>query len=311
MPKTQIKHKTQTYQNHKRVCALGVFSRERTDGFTLLETLISISVLVLISSLALVSFINSRDVREVAVFGQDVMSVLRLAQSKALGGEDNSAWGIHLEQGQSVLFRGTSYAGAPFTQSFPVPARLEITNIVLAGGGSDVIFKRITGYTDQAGSFDVRVRSATAVFFSVSIDGSGKVYQAGTAQVPGGTRIVDTRHRSFNLGWSLQGYTNMILTFSDPPNPDIVQTIPMASYFSGGQIKFDWSGNFSVGGQNQVLRIHTTLLDGVSTVLSVDRDCRYNTKKVKITFDTRDVATFEADCATVTVGLYGGAMSEP
>src|SRR3990167_2656300 len=179
MPKTQIKHKTQTYQNHKRVCALGVFSRERTDGFTLLETLISISVLVLISSLALVSFINSRDVREGAVFGQDVMSVLRLAQSKALGGEDNSAWGIHLEQGQSVLFRGTSYVGAPFTQSFPVPARLEITNIVLAGGGSDVIFKRITGYTDQAGSFDVQVRAFLKITNFVLAGGGWDVFFKG------------------------------------------------------------------------------------------------------------------------------------
>lgn len=280
-------------------------------GFTLLEIIISIGVLTLISSLALVSFINSRNVREVAISGQDVISVLRLAQSKALGGEDNSAWGIHLEQGQSVLFRGISYVGATFTQNFPLPARLEIANISLTGGGSDVIFKRITGRTDQAGSFEVRVQGATTVFFSVSIDGSGKVYQAGTAQIPVGTRIIDMRHRSFNLGWSLQGYTNMILTFSDPPNPDTIQTIPMASYFSGGQTKFDWSGNIAVGGQNQVLRIHTTFLDDANTNLSVDRDCRYNTKKVKIAFDTREVATYEADCATANVGLYGGIMSEP
>lgn len=285
--------------------------KNRCQGFTLLEIIISVGVLTLISGLALVSFINSRNVREVATSGQDVISVLRLAQSKSIGGEDNSAWGIHLEQGQAVLFRGTSYIGATFTQSFPLSARLEIANIALIGGGSDVVFKRITGRTDNSGSFEVRVRSATTISFSVSIDGSGKVYQTGAAQAPGGTRIMDTRHRSFNLGWSLQGYANMILTFSDPPNPDTVQTVPMASYFSGGQTKFDWSGNFSVGGQNQVLRIHTTFLDGANTHLSVDRDCRYNTKKVKITFDNRDVATYEADCATVTVGSYGGTMSEP
>lgn len=280
-------------------------------GFTLLEILISISVLTLISGMALVSFVNSRNVREAVVSGQDIISVLRLAQSKSIGGEDNSAWGVHLEQGQAVLFRGTSYAGATFTQNFPVPARLEIADITLTGGGSDVIFKRITGRTDQAGSFTARIRSATSVAFSVSIDGSGKIYQTGTAQTPTGTRLVDTRHRSFNLGWSLQGYTNMILTFSDPPNPDTIQTIPMAQYFSGGQTKFNWSGNFSVSGQNQVLRIHTTSLDGANTILSVDRDCRYNTKKVKIAFDTRDVAIYESDCATITVGAYGGTMTEP
>ncbi|MBI2122460.1 MAG: prepilin-type N-terminal cleavage/methylation domain-containing protein [Candidatus Sungbacteria bacterium] len=286
-------------------------SKKLNEGFTLLEVLISISVLALISGMALVSFVNSRNVREAIVSGQDMISVLRLAQSKSIGGEDNSAWGVHLEQGQAVLFRGTSYAGATFTQNFSIPARLEIADIALTGGGSDVIFKRITGRTDQAGSFAVRVRTAASISFSVSIDNSGKIYQTGAAQTPAGTRIVDTRHRSFSLGWSLQGYTNMILTFSDPPNPDIVQTIPMAPYFSGGQTKFDWSGNFYIGGQNQVLRIHTTALDGANTILSIDRDCRYNTKKLKIAFDTRDVATYEANCTTVTVGAYGGTMSEP
>ena len=85
----------------------------------------------------------------------------------------------------------------------------------------------------------------------------------------------------------------------------------MSSYFDAGKTKFDWSGTIAVGGENQILRIHTTSLTDSDTALSVDRDCRFNTKKVKITIDTRDIATYEADCKTITVGLYGGTMSEP
>ncbi len=45
--------------------------------------------------------------------------------------------------------------------------------------------------------------------------------------------------------------------------------------------------------------------------LDVDRDCRKNTKKVKIAIDGKTIAIYEADCVMVTVGTFGGVMSEP
>lgn len=280
-------------------------------GFTLLEVSISIAILGLIAALSLVSFTNSRNMRDLTTSGQNALSILRLAQSKALAGEDNSVWGVHLETAQFVLFRGMTYAGASHTQSYALPGSVEIANINLAGGGQDIILKKISGGTDQVGSFDVRVKNSTTKLFSITVDGSGKVYQTGTAPPQTGARIIDTRHRSFNLGWSIKTYTTLTLTFSDPPNPDTINNIAMATYFDPGQTKFDWSGAVIVGGQDQTLRIHTTTLTDTNTILSVDRDCRKNTKKVRISFNTRDIATYEADCRIVTVGPYGGAMSEP
>jgi len=280
-------------------------------GFTLLEISISVSILALIGALSLVSFVSSRNVRDLTTSGQNVLSILRLAQSKTLAGEDNSAWGMRLETTQFILFRGATYAGATYTKAYVLPNSVEIANINLAGGGQDVILKRISGGTDQAGGFDVRVKNSTDKLFSITVDGSGKVYQTGTTPLQTGTRVIDTRHRSFNLGWSIKTYTTLTLTFSDQPNPDTINNVAMATYFDPGQTKFDWSGTVAVGGQNQTLRIHTASLTDANTILSVDRDCRQNTKKVRITFDTRDVATYEADCRTVAVGPYGGAISEP
>lgn len=280
-------------------------------GFTLLETIIAVSIVILIGAGAMVSFVNSRNVRDLNTSGQNVLSVLREAQSKALAGEDNVTWGVRLEQSRFILFAGPAYVGSPTTTIHTLPSSIEIVNISLVGGGQEVVFEKVDGRTDEVGTFTVRVRSATSLTFPVTIDASGKVYQTGTAPTILGTRILDTRHREFNLGWSIQGYTTMTLRFSDSPNPDTVQNIAMASYFGLNPTRFDWSGTVAVGGQNQFLRIHTTFLDGANTTLSVDRDCRYNTKQVKITFDSRDVATYSADCQTVTVEAYGGAMSEP
>ena len=74
---------------------------------------------------------------------------------------------------------------------------------------------------------------------------------------------------------------------------------------------FDWTGTFAVGGINQTMRIHALSIIDTDTILSVDRNCTENTKQVKITFDTNDVATYNADCTTLTVWPFGGTVVEP
>ncbi len=286
-------------------------------GFTLLEVLIVLGILGLVGGIAITSFFGSRNIRELATSGENVLSVLRLAQAKALGSEDGSQWGVWLGQSRVILFRGPSFAGSTSTQIFDLPSNLEIVNINLAGGGQEVLFKRLDGGTDNPGTFDARVRSATNFIFPIVVDGSGKVYQSATAPSPTGTRIIDARHRQFNLGWSIQNSIQLVLVFSNPPGPNSTTTVTMASYFDVGKTKFDWTDTVVVGGQNQTLRIHTTLLNSVNTTLSVDRDCRKNTKKVDISIDSgvindlRNIATYEADCQTIAVGAFGGTMSEP
>ncbi len=279
-------------------------------GMSLIELIVTISIIVFLGAASLVSLLSSRNVRDLTTSGQNVLSVLKLAQSKSLAGEGNTTWGVHFESNRVVLFQGPSYVSLGTTTPYALPQSLQIANINLFGGGSDVIFKKITGTTDQSGSVDIQIISTPTSVFSIAIDASGKVYPVSIAVTPTDTRITDARHRLFTLDWSIQSSTNLVLTFSDPPSADTVQTIVMSPYFDPLKTKFDWSGTVSVGGQNQVLRIHTTQLTSTTTALSVDRDCRFNTKKLQISIDANDIATYEADCTTITVGAFGGTMSE-
>ncbi len=278
-------------------------------GFTLLELLIYVGILALIGGIGLVSFVNSRNVRDLTNSGQQVISILRLTQTKTLAGEDNSSWGVILEASGYILFRGTTYASASFTQSFNLPSNIEITNISLAGGGQEVVFNRLDGRTNQAGSFDLRVIGTGGTVFPVTVDSSGKAYRTGSAPAPAGSRVIDTRHRTFNLAGTIRDSLTMTLTFSDSPNPDTVYPVTITP--SAPRTSFDWSGTVTVGGQDQTLRIHSLSITDTATALSVDRDCRKNTKQVKITFDTSDMATYNADCQNITIWTFGGTVVEP
>jgi len=278
-------------------------------GLTLIELTISVAIIALVGLLAMASFVQSRNVRDLSNSGQELLSILRQAQAKALAGENNSAWGVHLEGARFVLFRGTAFSGAPFIEEFVLPANIEMVNITLAGGGTDVVFNRLDGKTNQAGTLDVRVKSAANNTFAVTIDGSGKVYQTGTAPLPTGTRIIDTRHRNFTLAGNIKNSVTLTLRFSDPPNPDTIYPVVMTPV--PPRTTFDWTGTVVVGGQNQTLRIHALSISDSATTLSVDRDCRKNTKGVKITFDTSDVATYDANCRDITLWPFGGSVTEP
>lgn len=288
-------------------------SYDQKKGFTLIEILISVGVIVLLAAGALLSFSKSRSTQNLSTSSQDVLSILRLAQSKSLAGEDNVSWGVSfpaVNPNQYILFRGTSFAASTFQETYTVARGIEIANVALTGGGRDVVFNRLTGQTDQSGTFNIRTATLSDIF-PITVAVSGKVYKTGTVPPETGTRITDTRHRSFLLGWSIKTSVTLQLTFSNPPNPDVSNPVPMASYFDAGQTKFDWSNTVSVGGQDQNLRVHTTALSAGNTTLSIDRDCRTNTKKLVVAIDGKTIATYEADCATVTVGVFGGVISEP
>lgn len=285
-------------------------AHRRIKGFTLLEVVIVTAIISILGAITFVSFSASRNVRDLAASAQNTLSVLRLAQSKTLAGEDNSAWGVRLASNQIILFKGDTFVGSPLTTVYPLPQSIQITNISLSGGGSDIIFKRVTGETDQSGTFLLSVVGVPSNSFSVTVDSLGKAYQTNTFPSAMITRTVDARHRSFTLGWSIKTPTAtvMTLTFTDPA---VVSPIIMSSFFDAGKTKFDWSGTVMVGEFPQVLRVHTTTLTDANTVLSVDRDCRKNTKKLTIDIDGKIIAVYEADCVAISIGAFGGTISEP
>ena len=278
-------------------------------GFTILEITITIGIISLLGTFATVSFMNSRAVRELTTEGQNVISTLRLAQARTLAGEGNAPWGLRFTPNSYTLFRGSSFLDADFTQTHTLPSGLELVDILLAGAGQDVIFKRVSGETGQYGTAVLRHRSDQSRVFSITIDASGKVFQTSPAPAAAGTRLTDTRHREFALGWTIKNSSTLTLTFSDPPDPDTIRAITMAP--PSPRIAFDWSDIISVGDQKQALRIHAVAITDTNTTLHIDRDCRKNTKKVNIAIDAKEIAAFDADCKTITAGPFGGTMREP
>ncbi len=154
---------------------LFLFKKNYKRGVTLIELLISLSVIALISSVILASFSEFRARQTLDASVEVVLAAFSAAHLDTISSKNDDIYGVNLKAGEVIYFRGTPYPGdnAAGNTHFVLPAALQIANISLNGGGSTIFYKRITGATDNFGSFDVRVIAKPAVKSTVTINQTG------------------------------------------------------------------------------------------------------------------------------------------
>jgi len=131
-------------------------------GFTMLELIIVIAIVALLTSGMTATYSAFLVRNEVSTTGWKMVDAFNRARVYAMMGRLDKEWGVHFETSKFVLFEGSSYNAAdPTNQLFPILSGYQFTNINLNGGGSNVIFNKISGETDEYGSVDI-----------VSLDGS-------------------------------------------------------------------------------------------------------------------------------------------
>jgi prepilin-type N-terminal cleavage/methylation domain-containing protein len=144
-------------------------------GFTLLEVLVVAAVIVLLAVISLVAFKNFNRNTALDADTRVVVSVIEAARQNTLSSKGDMQYGVRLESNAVVLFQGTVYNAANTSNKrYPLTVHSSITKS-LSGGGSDIVFKKLTGETDQHGSITVTLS-----------DGSSKtiiVYKTGTIHV--------------------------------------------------------------------------------------------------------------------------------
>lgn len=273
----------------------------KRQGFTLIELLIVIGILSILLLIAIGSFNLFTSQVSLETTSSKIISTLRLAREQTLASEDESVYGVHFETSKYVLFKGATYSSSdPDNKEYTLSGS-EIYEINISGG-DDAVFNRIRGTTANSGNVKVRLTSDTSRTQTVLINSSGQVSLEETVS-PTGTRVVDTRHLHFDLGWSIQGANPLRFNFFDD---GVVEEIPMAGFFSGGV--FDWEGTIDVGGSDQTLRVHTHSLSGTDTNLSIHRDRQKNDKAVQILIGGNDIVSYTA-AGVATIGSFGGTMT--
>jgi type II secretory pathway pseudopilin PulG len=110
------------------------------NGFTLIEFLISIFIIILLSGLFTlgIDFYKRQELENQA---QNLLEVLRRAQSKAISSQFDSSFGVKLESNRFILFKGDSFStrDSQFDEVYELPAAIKIEGL------SEIVFLKTEG----------------------------------------------------------------------------------------------------------------------------------------------------------------------
>lgn len=145
-------------------------------GFTLLEILmvISISAILMIGGMSSYSHFTKKKSLEITT--QTIASYLKDARSFTIASKGDTTYGVHFEADRVVLFSGSSFIEpSADNREHELPGNIEISVIDLNGGGSDVVFDRLTGATSQYGTTTVSLFADITDTRDIVIEATGIV----------------------------------------------------------------------------------------------------------------------------------------
>lgn len=123
-------------------------------GFTLIELIIVIGASAIFIATSVGVYISFLKRSYLDVAAREMQSVINLARSQTISSEESQRFGVHIDDinNEYIFFSGDSYiVGDPENEIFAVHERVSISSLNFQGGGSDIIFDRLTGETSAYG----------------------------------------------------------------------------------------------------------------------------------------------------------------
>jgi prepilin-type N-terminal cleavage/methylation domain-containing protein len=135
----------------------------KNKGISLIEILIAVSIIAIISAIAVPNLSKFHNQQALQNTTEDVVSLLNEARNNTISSKNSNTYGVHLETDRAILFTGTTFNS---NDSSNVPVIFDTATIIpatggisLNGGGSDIVFNRITGDTANYGTIIIELIS--------------------------------------------------------------------------------------------------------------------------------------------------------
>jgi type II secretory pathway pseudopilin PulG len=148
----------------------------KTRGFTLIEVSIIILIMLIVVTIIIGVFSTLNSSQGLLGSAEEVRSIIQKAQSLTLSSKGDTRYGVHFDTNQVVLYQGSSYSSSDANNVVtPLSSKVTISSIVLVGGGSEVLFDRLTGATSQSGTTTIALVSDATKTVKIIIAPTGSI----------------------------------------------------------------------------------------------------------------------------------------
>jgi prepilin-type N-terminal cleavage/methylation domain-containing protein len=147
-------------------------------GFTLIEIVVVIALAVLLVYFTTQMFGSFRNSQVLQGETSQALSIINKAQSHTLNSKADSEYGVRVNADQLILFSGLSFSSSsPTNEAYVLHSTVGISSTTFSGGGTDIVFDRLTGDTSNNGSFTVYLKNDPTQKNVISISKTGATAQ--------------------------------------------------------------------------------------------------------------------------------------
>jgi len=149
-------------------------------GFTLIEIIIALAIIILISSFSYLAFVNLNKSQVLERNASTVVSILEEARSLSVSGKgpSPSRYGVHFERAgnEVVLFTGDSFNPAnPNNKETLLHSSLVISEVNLESNRDEIVFSRLRGETEDYGSVVLSLVGDSEMIETIAVYPTGVV----------------------------------------------------------------------------------------------------------------------------------------
>lgn len=145
-------------------------------AFGIVEMIVVIAIISIVAAISLQSFISANKAQALEKDAETVKAVFERARSLTLSSYDRQQYGVHIQTDRVVLFNGVAYDPSASTNiTEKLSSMTAISSFSIQGGGSNVIFKKLTGKTDNYGTLSISLISDPAKVNVITINATGIV----------------------------------------------------------------------------------------------------------------------------------------
>lgn len=121
---------------------------QKNKGFTLLEVLLSVAIIVLLAGLGTPIYQSFQTRNDLDIAQHTLASSLRRAQVLSQSVDGNAPWGVSLRSGEIILFQGSSYTArdTSLDEVFDLPGSIS------PSGVSEMVYEIFTGEPQATGT---------------------------------------------------------------------------------------------------------------------------------------------------------------
>ena len=141
---------------------------DRSRGFTLLELLLSVAIIGVLAGLSLPVYRTLLSKNDLDVATVVTAQSARRAQLLSQAVDGDITWGMKVQRGSIVLFKGTSFGSrdTTFDETFDVPTTISVS------GTTEIVFAEVTGLPQSTGTITLTSESDIQ---SISINAKGTI----------------------------------------------------------------------------------------------------------------------------------------